>query len=332
MPHARAILPSPVTSPPAGRDFAAWYFLFKWLRVGLAGLAFLGFWVGATVMAFGIFPFLQLRNRHRSRFERAAACQAWLQRTFTFLHDYMRWCGLLRFNPRDVRRFLLPDGAPLAAASPLAGGGPVPRALEHLPSFDTLPSFFTLPAGGFVLVANHPTLVDVAALSGAFGRLTCIAKSSLFRSPVVGHILRACAYIDGGAGDPFSGGQVVDQGAERIRAGMPVLIFPEGSRSPVGGLHPFKRGAFEIACRTNAPVVAVTIRCTPPALGKGRPWHDIPRETARFTVTPLAVLCPSDFQGNSAAMAAACHDLYRRELNLVAEGPACLGTTVSMGA
>jgi len=279
MVDARDNSPSPAAVRAESRPRRLWSFLTKWARVGLAGLAFLGFWMGAVVLAFVVFPVCHLVRWRAPRFERAAACQVWLQLTFTFLHDYMRWCGLLHFNPRDVQ----------------AG----------------------VPASGFVLVANHPTLVDVAALSGVFGRLTCVAKTPLFRSPVIGHILRACGYLDGGGGDPFSGGQVVDQGVERVSAGMPVLIFPEGSRSPPGALHPFKRGAFEIACRSNAPILALTIRCTPPALGKGRPWYDIPRQTAIFTVTPLAVLWPSDFQHDSADMMATCQELYRRDLGLI---------------
>src|SRR3954465_9539576 len=231
--------------------------LFKWVRIGLAGLAFLGFWIVAALIAVAAIPLTLLLTRRLPRFERAAACQRWIQRGFTFLHDYMRWCGLLHFNPRLV------DPA--------------------------------VPAGGFVIVANHPTLVDVAAVSAVYGRLTCVAKTALCRSPFVGLILRASAYLDGGAGDPFAGALVVSQGVERVANGMPVLIFPEGTRSTEGGLRTFKRGAFEIACRANVPWLPLLIDCDPPTLGKGRPWYDIPRQTSRFKITPLAALDPVDF-------------------------------------
>jgi 1-acyl-sn-glycerol-3-phosphate acyltransferase len=273
-----------MAAPLANQQPAALFLdAIKWARVGLAGLAFLGFWVGATLSAAVVLPLCLLVNRRRARFERAAACQRWIQRTFVFLHDYMRWCGLLHFDPRAVDR--------------------------------------STPGPGFVLVANHPTLVDVAALSAVYGRLTCVAKSPLFRSPVIGHILRACGYIDGGGGDPFSGGLVVGQGIERVAAGMPLLIFPEGTRSAEGGLHPFKRGAFEIACRASVPVLPVLIRCDPPALGKGRPWYDIPRQTARFTVTPLPALSPHDFRQDPVAMAEACENGYRVALELTPMRP-----------
>ena len=197
---------------------------------------------------------------------------------FILLHDYMRLCGLLHFDPRKV------EG----------------RA----------------PGARFVIIANHPTLVDVTALASVYGRMTCIAKTPIFRAPVVGAIARSCAYLDGGGGDVFAGASVVTQALERLAADMPVAIFPEGTRSPLGGLHPFKRGAFEIACRANVPVLPVLIRCEPAALGKGRPWYDIPPRAATFSLTPLPLMRPDEFKGNAASMAAAAEAMFRQELNL----------------
>jgi 1-acyl-sn-glycerol-3-phosphate acyltransferase len=262
----------------AGGQRSSFPDLVKWVRVGFAGLAFLGFWAGAMGIAVLALPLGLLARRKPPRRERAIACQRWIQRGFTLLHDYMRVSGLLHFNPRVVD-----------------------------------PS---VPAAGFVIISNHPTLVDVAAVSAVFGSLTCVAKTALFRAPFVGHILRAADYMDGGAGDPFSAGLVVNQGVERVRGGMPVLIFPEGTRSPEGGLRTFKRGAFEIACRANVPVLPLVIRCNPPALGKGRPWYDIPRQTARFTMARLEPLHPIDFGRDPVTMARACETIYRRELGL----------------
>ena len=253
--------------------------LWLLVRVGLAGLAFLGFWVGGILLVAIALPLTRLRHLRAPALERAAACQRWVQLSFTFLHDYMRWCGLLHFQPRTVDR-----------------ATPGPR---------------------FVMVANHPTLVDVAALAAVYGRLTCAAKSVLFRSPVVGHVLRWSAYLDGGDGGPFSGASVVQQALDRLRGDMPVLVFPEGTRSPLDGLHPFKRGAFEIACRADVPIFPILIRCNPAALGKGRPWYDIPSRTAMFTVTPLPPMNPRDFDHDAPKMAARCEALFRRQLGLI---------------
>ena len=152
-----------------------------------------------------MFPLSRLRHRRAPVMERAAACQRWLQRAFVLLFDYMRLWGLLHFNPRGVD-----------------ASTPGPR---------------------FVMVANHPTLVDLAALSAVFGRFVCVAKPLLFRAPMLGQVLRACVYLEGGEIEGLAVAAVVTQALERLAQSMPMLVFPEGTRSPTGGLRPFRRGA-----------------------------------------------------------------------------------------
>jgi 1-acyl-sn-glycerol-3-phosphate acyltransferase len=247
-------------------------------RVGLAGLAFISFGLGAVVIGWIVLPLVRWRTRGALPMERAAACQRPVRHAFATLFGFMRLCGLLSFEPRraDAR----------------------------------------VPGARFVIVANHPTFVDVAALSATFGRMTCIAKTPVFRAPLVGAIVRACAYLDGGGDDVFAGASVVVQALERLAADMPVAVFPEGTRSPNGGhdLHPFKRGAFEIACRANVPVLPILIRCEPAALGKGQPWYDIPSKTAVLTLTTLPAMYPEQFGGDATRMASASEAMFRNEL------------------
>jgi len=248
------------------------------VRVVLTGIAFTSFWVGGFVLVVVGFPIARWRHRRDPPMERAAGCQRWVQRAYTMLHDFMRISRLINFNPRRV------DPA--------------------------------VPGPRYVMVANHPTLVDVCALGAVYGRLTCIAKTALFRTPVVGSILRGCAYLDSGAGDVFSAASVVGQALDRLSQSMPVLVFPEGTRSPTGNLRPFARGAFEISCRANVPLLPVLITCDPPALEKGRPWYDIPKRSSLFQVTSLPVMYPAEFGGDAASMARACEGTYRRHLGL----------------
>jgi 1-acyl-sn-glycerol-3-phosphate acyltransferase len=263
-------------------------------RVGrgfLSGTAFLGAWIGSIVLSTILFPLSRLRHRRRPAVERAAACQRWLQRAFVLLFDYMRLCTLIRFNPRRL---------------------------------DT-----SLPGPRFVMVANHPTLVDQCALSATFGRIICVAKPLLFRVPFVGRILRACNYLEGGESEGLAGGMVVNQALERIAQSMPLLVFPEGTRSPVGGLRRFRRGPFEIACRANAPVVPILIRCEPLVLAKGMPWYDVGLRTAILTVTRLPVMHPAAFGGDAGAMTAACEATFRRHLGLQDQDMTPVDTTAA---
>jgi 1-acyl-sn-glycerol-3-phosphate acyltransferase len=173
------------------------------------------------------------------------------------------------------------------------------------------------PGPRFVMVANHPTLVDQCALSALFGRIICVAKPLLFRVPFVGRILRACKYLEGGEMEGLAGGMVVNRALDRIAQGMPLLVFPEGTRSPQGGLRPFRRGPFEIACRADVPVVPVLIRCEPLVLAKEMPWYDVGLRTAVLTVTRLPVMNPAAFRGDAGALTAACEATFRSHLGLL---------------
>jgi 1-acyl-sn-glycerol-3-phosphate acyltransferase len=51
----------------------------------------------------------------------------------------------------------------------------------------------------------------------------------------------------------------MNKAAERIRDGMSVVIFPEGSRSPDGTIQPFKKGGFTLAIKSKVPIVPIAI-------------------------------------------------------------------------
>lgn len=128
-----------------------------------------------------------------------------------------------------------------------------------------------LAHGPSLVVANHPTLLDAVFVISRMPQADCIVKSEASRNPFLRHVVRIAGYIPNGAGP-----QVVNTCVERLRAGRSVVLFPEGSRSPEGGLHPFKRGAAHIALRSGCPLTPVFLTCTPPALKKGQPWWAVP--------------------------------------------------------
>jgi 1-acyl-sn-glycerol-3-phosphate acyltransferase len=138
--------------------------------------------------------------------------------------------------------------------------------------------------GPVMLVANHPTLLDVTVILARTPEACCLVKNSLMNNPLVGRLLRACGHVAAGDGTLEAGLEVLEAMRARLHDGFSVLIFPEGTRSPEDGLHKFRRGAFVIAQRAGVPVVPLFLRCDPPALGKGTPVWRHPRRCPTLTV------------------------------------------------
>ena len=135
-----------------------------------------------------------------------------------------------------------------------------------------------LKRNGLLVLANHPTLIDVVFLISLIADADCVVKSRLARNPFTRGPVLATGYIcnDSGIG-------LVDDCIASVRSGKNLVIFPEGTRTPREGARQLQRGAANIAVRGGLDVTPVVIRCTPPALSKGVPWYRIPPR--RFHVT-----------------------------------------------
>ena len=130
---------------------------------------------------------------------------------------------------------------------------------------------------GILIVANHPTLIDVVLLLARVPQCDCVVKRAAWRNPALMGIVRAAGYVPND-----DGSAMIDACVERLEAGRSILLFPEGSRSPESGFRRFERGAAHVAIRSGRPVVPVFIDCQPPALKKGQPWYAIPNARMRF--------------------------------------------------
>lgn len=144
-----------------------------------------------------------------------------------------------------------------------------------------------------VLVANHPSFLDFTAIAAACPTLCCVVKPLLMRNPLIGRVLRACGHVDGRSATLAGAEATLGELRQRLAEGFPVLIFPEGTRSPTGGLHAFRRGAFRLAAAANVPVRPLVLDCSPSALGKGVSIWQYPRIAPTLTlevqpdITPL---------------------------------------------
>ncbi len=243
------------------------------MRTFLVSFGFAWFWAGAALFAWSVLPTVALFTRDPVL--RIRRCQKIVSRCFRAFQTYMRSLGLV-----DARISVELDR-------------PHP--------------------GPIVVVANHPTLIDVTAMVARFPHLCVLAKPTYANNPIIGRLLRLCGFICAGEGmsEMHSG---IALAIERIHQGFDVLVFPEGTRSPAGGLHTFRRGAFEIACQARVPILPVVLRCEPSALTKGRPVWQHPDRVAVLTTQVLPLVDPAEFEYQSRPLRESVENSYRREL------------------
>lgn len=137
-----------------------------------------------------------------------------------------------------------------------------------------------LGGGGQLVLANHPTLIDVVFLISLLPNADCVVKSSLADNPFTRGPVRATNYICNDVG-----ADLVKDCIASVKAGNSLVIFPEGTRTPVGGPMHLQRGAANIAVRGVCDITPVTIRCVPLSLTKGLPWWNVPQRRMQFTIT-----------------------------------------------
>jgi 1-acyl-sn-glycerol-3-phosphate acyltransferase len=255
------------------------------LRIVVTGLCYIGFAVMGVIMGWILVPLASIGAK--TEMERVKRAQWTLSRMSRFWIWFMKTGGLLQ-----LRR------------------GALPRPLE--------------PGHPAIVVANHPSLLDIFMIVATTPGITFVAKASWYDSLLTGRLLRAGRHIRGPdeGKEPVLGETAVfDRILAQLADGYPVMLFPEGTRSPKGGgLRKFRAGAFEAAIRANVPLFSLLVRCDPPALAKGQPWWDIPRDRVEFSVEVLEVREPTrEADGSGRELARATRGRYAGALGLAAD-------------
>ena len=130
-----------------------------------------------------------------------------------------------------------------------------------------------LPArrpGRTVVVSNHCSQTDPFLISHLPWEMKWLGKASLFKVPVMGWSMWLAGDIPVVRGEKASARSAMARCARYLERGMPVMIFPEGTRSLTDELGPFKDGAFHLAISSGADILPLAVHGTASAL----PVHD----------------------------------------------------------
>jgi 1-acyl-sn-glycerol-3-phosphate acyltransferase len=238
--------------------------LSRWWRVARTGAAFAVFGLGGAILPAVVFPVVRWQSRDANTAELRA--QYLVHLTFRAFVRVMAALGLIEVEVRGAERLIEP--------------------------------------GGLVVVANHPTLIDVVILGSLVPQLDCVVKKEAWSNPFMRGVVKATGYVANDLGE-----EVLDASAARLCRGRALLLFPEGTRSPMGGLGTFRRGAAHVALRSERPILPVVIRCDPPGLMRGQRWFDVPDRSMQFRIEVGEPMEPGPLRESSEPRGAAARRL-----------------------
>ncbi|HVZ99874.1 MAG TPA: lysophospholipid acyltransferase family protein [Caulobacterales bacterium] len=209
-------------------------------RLFATGVSFAVFGLGGLVLALVVFPLFNLLVRDRER--RAAMAQATVHAVWRAFIWLMKTLGVLTYEVHGAE--LLKEDR------------------------------------GTLVVANHPSLIDIVFIMSLMHRTQCVIKAGVWRNPFMRGAVTAANYIPN-LGDPE---RLLDDCVAALKSGANLVIFPEGSRTPPGQKRKYQRGFAYVALRSGAPIRLVTLTCTPPTLLKGEPWYRIPPKRPHWVI------------------------------------------------
>ncbi|KPN74929.1 1-acyl-sn-glycerol-3-phosphate acyltransferase [Neisseria sp. 74A18] len=143
---------------------------------------------------------------------------------------------------------------------------------------------------GQLVLANHPSLLDVVLLIGHVPQMNCIVKKDLLNNPSMKSQILATGYIPNDESL-----EMMEEVDAVFKSGQSLLIFPEGTRTGWDGQIKLHRGAVSIGLRSARVITPVCIKMNPPNFKKGQPWYKIPPRTIHYEITVGDDIHPQDW-------------------------------------
>lgn len=160
-------------------------------------------------------------------------------------------------------------------------------------------------SGNRMIIANHPSLLDVVFLLSIFPMADCVVKKAIIYNPFMRGAVRPADYISND-----DTGSFLEDSINRLKNGASLMLFPEATRSVPGQPLAFKMGAASIAVRAGAEILPVVIKCNPSGyLSKYRPWYWIPEQKPSYEIIIQPPLSIDELVGESHSQRDASHKL-----------------------
>ncbi len=122
------------------------------------------------------------------------------------------------------------------------------------------PGFEPEPGKPYFFAMNHQSLFDIVAAFVCIPvNLRFVAKKSLRLIPFLGWYMSVTQMVFIDRKNREDAKRSLEEACEKIKTGISILTFPEGTRSRDGHIKPFKKGLFIMAIQAGVPIVPVAI-------------------------------------------------------------------------
>jgi 1-acyl-sn-glycerol-3-phosphate acyltransferase len=163
-----------------------------------------------------------------------------------------------------------------------------------------------------VYAVNHASAMDIPVLYVYLPfQFRIVFKKELLKYPVVGWQLKRSGQVCIDQQKPANSIAAIRSAVKSLKAGMPLVIYPEGGRTPDGEIKPFLPGAFFLAIKAQVDIVPIALVGT---------YELLPMDTYHIKCRPLemrvgepistAGLKLRDMEAVSARVRKAMEDLY----------------------
>ena len=126
------------------------------------------------------------------------------------------------------------------------------------------------PAHSYIYMCNHQSNFDIPVLLGCLPvQFRWLAKAELFKIPIFGRAMRGAGYVAIDRFNRQSAFNSISEVSQKMKNGVSVMIFPEGTRSKDGKIGSFKKGGFIMAVDSRVPIIPLVIRGTRSIMEKG---------------------------------------------------------------
>ena len=152
---------------------------------------------------------------------------------------------------------------------------------------------------GNIVVANHPSLIDVVIMVSKIPKSICVVKGGLFKNFFIKSLIRRVYLSNSMMPQDF-----LNKATKDLDAGYNIIIFPEGTRTQKNKPVHLHRGFAYLQMYSGRDIQPIRIKNNPHILGKNSPWYDVGDKTSVYTLKIMPkIVFNKEIQQNNRQMA-----------------------------